>query len=900
MDRRARTVFTKMSVLFACLFSCCLLTPTHAQNSPTDTNLFEQKIRPLLLKRCLSCHSVQAKPLQGGLLLDSREGWQQSGTGGKVIVPNDPASSRLIKAVRHLAGAPAMPPGESLSEREIKDLEEWIRQGAPDPRQSKGSAAKPRSFAERLNHWAFQPINEVPVPAQSSSTSKNEIDAFIRAKLKEKGLKPSPPADKRTLLRRVMFDLIGLPPTPAQMEAFLKDTSPYAYENLVDKLLSSPRYGERWGRHWLDVVHYGDTHGYDKDKRRNNAWHYRDYVIAAFMTDKPYSQFLKEQIAGDILYPRDPQATVATGFIAAGPWDFVGHVELAENTVEKAKTRNLDRDDMVSNALSTFNSVTVHCARCHDHKFDPITQKEYYRLQAVFAGVDRGDREFEAGEEPVESSPSPTNGYHSAISPTPDVEKWVQLDFGKVVQMDNLHLVPAEPTDFKETPGFGFPVRFKIQVSNDPDFRQAVTVDDHTQADFPNPGDNPYFKTLQQVRARYLRITATKLWLRTNDYVFALAEVQVSSRRRNIAIHTKVTALDSIEQGRWSTNFLTDGFDSRNALMQHTYAVVSHAPRPIHLLARGEVEKPLEEVQAGTLSCIRALSPDFVLPANAPEGERRAALANWLASPQNPLTWRSIVNRVWQYHFGKGIVETPNDFGWNGARPSHPELLDRLARGFRDGRQSIRALHKLIVTSETYKQSSQDNSANAKIDADNRYLWRMNRRRLDAEEIRDTVLAVSGTLNVKMGGAGFDLFRFKDDHSPIYDHSAIDKINDPNTWRRTVYRFVVRSVPNPFLDSLDSADPNTSVPVRNTTLTALQSLALLNNPFMVKQAELWANRLQKETPSLSVQVQRAFYSAFSRLPTPQEQKLAGEYATKHGLPNLCRLLWNTNEFVFVD
>ncbi len=879
------------------------ISPAQAQTSTENQNFFEQKIRPLLVRRCLSCHSEQSKPLQGGLLLDSREGWRKGGAGGAVILPGDPANSRLLKAVRHEAGAPAMPPGETLPANEISELAEWIRRGAPDPRESKASAPKSRSLSERLKHWAFQPLANVAIPkVNNSAWSRNPIDNFILAKLEAKGVKPSPAADKRTLLRRLSFNLTGLPPTPAEMEAFLSDKSPNAYEKAADRLLASPQYGERWGRRWLDVVHYGDTHGYDKDKRRDNAWHYRDYVIAAFNSDKPYTRFLREQIAGDVLYPKEPQAIVATGFISAGPWDFVGNLELAENTVEKAKTRNLDRDDMVANALATFNSVTIHCARCHDHKFDPISQKDYYRLQAVFAGVDRGDRAFEEGDDPAASAPSATNGYHSAISPTPDAEKWVQIDLGSELPLDSLRLLPARPVDFKDTPGFGFPVRFKVQASNDAAFQNAVTIDDHTRADFPNPADKPYTLNLSGVRARYIRVTATKLWLRANDYVFALAEAQVFSNKKSVALHAKATALDSIEQGRWSAAFLTDGNDSQHAFMRQTYAVVSHAPRPIHVLARGEVEKPLEEAQAGGLTCIsRLITTDyFALSAQAAEGERRAALANWLSSPQNPLTWRSIVNRVWEYHFGKGIVDTPNDFGRNGARPTHPELLEWLARSFRDGKQSLKALHKMMVMSATYRQSSQESSAYAKLDSDNRTLWRSNRRRLDAEEIRDAVLSVSGTLNLTMGGAGFDLFRFKDDHSPIYDHTAIDRINDPKTFRRTVYRFTVRSVPNPFLDSLDSADPNTSVPVRNTTLTALQSLALLNNPFMVKQSEYWANRLEREYRSPSEQIQRAYLLAFSRPPSPDETRLAVAYLQRNGLTNLCRLLLNANEFVFVD
>ena len=595
------------------------------------------------------------------------------------------------------------------------------------------SLVSPLRAQERLEDWwSFRPLTRLSIPpVKEKSWLQTPIDAFVLAKLEEKGLRPSPPADQATLIRRVTYDLHGLPPTPEEIDAFANDPDPNAYEKLIDRLLASPRYGERWGRHWLDVVHYGDTHGYDKDKRRDHAWPYRDCVIRTFNADKPYGRFVKEQIAGDVLSPGDPDGVIATGFIAAGPWDFVGHVELREDTIEKMKTRVLDRDDMVANTMSTFMSLTAHCARCHDHKFDPISQKDYYGLQAVFAGVDRGDR-------PAGNPPAPV------------------------------------------------------------------------------------------------------------------------------------------------------------------YAVVSHSPRPVHLLRRGNVESPRELAPPGALAAIPATGHEFKLTHPENEGSRRLALAEWIADPRNPLTWRSIVNRVWSYHFDRGLVDTPNDFGHRGGLPSHPELLDWLAAEFRDGGQSLKHLHRLILLSGTYRQSSVNNPAAAKIDSENRLLWRMNRQRLDAESVRDAVLAVSGTLRLQMGGPGFDLFRFKDDHSPVYDHSAIDKINDPATFRRTIYRFVVRSVPNPFLECLDCADPNINTPVRNTTLTALQALALLNDPFMLKQAECFAERLQKISPDPERQIETAYRLALGRPPRTDEKNALMEYIQKHGLANACRLLFNTNEFVFID
>ncbi len=601
-----------------------------------------------------------------------------------------------------------------------------------------GHTAASKQQGAEDDWWSLQPLARPAVPAvKDKKWVRSTIDAFILAKLEAKGLQPAAAADRRTLIRRVTYDLHGLPPTPAEVDAFVGDTAADAYEKALDRLLASPRYGERWGRFWLDVVHYGDTHGYDKDKRRDHAWPYRDYVIRAFNDDKPYMRFIKEQLAGDVLYPDDPDGTIATGFIAAGPWDFVGQVELREGTVDKEKTRLLDRDDMVSNTFSTFTSLTVHCARCHDHKFDPIPQKDYYRLQAVFAGIDRGDRPYYAKDDLARKLPA-----------------------GQV------------------------------------------------------------------------------------------------------------------------------------------YAVVPIAPRPIYVLKRGEVEKPGAKVNAGSLSCVTSLDPHF--KESDKEGPRRAALAEWIASPDNPLTWRSIVNRVWQTHFGRGLVDTPNDFGRNGSLPTHAELLDWLAVEFRDNGGSFKKLHRTILLSATYQQASANNAAHAKIDGDNRYLWRQNRVRLDAESVRDSLLALGGKLDVKMGGPGFELFRFKDDHSPVYDHTALEKIQDPATYRRTVYRFTVRSVPNPFLDCLDCADPNINTPVRNTTLTALQALALLNDPFLFKQAEYFAERVQKAGDDPAKQIDAAYRLAFGRLPAPTERDALVGYVKKHGLVAACRVLLNANEFVFID
>ncbi len=895
--------------------------------------LFRDQVAPIFEKRCVHCHG--ATSAKGGLSLTTAAALRRGGKNGPVVEPGKPEESPLLDMVS--GDPPEMPQKDKpLSKDQVEGLRRWIEQGARWP---EDLALRDRRFDGEA-WWAFRPLTRPTLPAvRDRRWVRTPIDGFILGQLEDRRLRPGPEADRRPLIRRVTFDLHGLPPTPDEIDRFLGDGAPDAYEKVVDRLLASPRYGERWGRHWLDVVHYGDTHGYDKDKRRDHAWPYRDYVIRSLNEDVPYSRFIHEQVAGDVLEPNDPRGVIATGFIAAGPWDFVGHVELGETTVEKLKTRLIDRDDMVSNTMSTFVSLTVHCARCHDHKFDPIPQRDYYRLQAVFAGIDRGDRPYDTREtdrlrgeleqerraaanrlgtaerriaalaspelarldatlkalraelgdapRPEGKSPSPSNGYHSAIHATPEATAWVQADLGRSVPIEEIRLVPARPVDFADTRGFGFPVRFRVEVSEDPTFAKGrtIAVADEERPDVPNVEDEPYVARADGRPARFVRVTAGRLWKRTNDYIFALSELEVISGGENVARGAAVSALDSIEGGLWGRAHLVDGFDSRrrrpgpadlSAARRHellariqqlvrnrrrlagtlidpslraelesarkemaerdarikdlppgemVYGVRPHAPRPISVLRRGDVEQPGEAVRPGSLSCVPGLDPLFTLPHSQDEGARRAALADWIASPANRLTWRSIANRLWHYHFGRGLVDTPNDFGRNGSRPTHPDLLDWLAVELRDGGgQSLKSIHRLIVTSAVYRQSSRDDPAAAKVDGDNRWLWRMNRQRLDAEELRDSVLAVSGTLDSRMGGPGFELFRFKDDHSPIYDHTAPEAIDNPRVRRRTIYRFIVRSVPNPFLDCMDGADPNVNTPVRSTTITALQAL----------------------------------------------------------------------------
>ncbi|HEX7380382.1 MAG TPA: DUF1553 domain-containing protein [Pirellulales bacterium] len=991
-----------------------------------DEAVFQNQVALILQTQCLRCHNGQEP--KGGLDLSARQSLTRGGESGPAIVPGNAAESLLVEYVS--GDQPEMPKGSPpLSDEQVVALRRWIDEGAKWPT---GLRLEPKEAAGS-RWWSLEPLAHPAVPAVASPWVRTPIDAFILRKLAEQNMRPAAETDRRTLLRRLKFDLHGLPPTPQELDGFLADASTDAYERLADRLLASPHYGERWGRHWLDVAHFGESHGYDKDKPRPNAWPYRDWVISALNADMPYSRFVAEQLAGDVLSPGDPQSIVATGFIVAGPWDFVGHVELREGTVDKDIARSNDRDDMVATTASTFLSLTVHCARCHDHKFDPITQQDYYRLQAVFAGVDRADRPYDADPHvasrrgqllaerqeaearqqeltaavaqitspelaaldeqiaaarkklaalPIEPGQgTPTLGYHSQIMAAPDTTKWVQVDLGRSLPLEEIVLAPAHVVyGGHPGPGFGFPPRFKVELSDDAAFQTSHLLADETAADFPHPGDTPYRVVVSGKSGRYVRVTATRLWQRTGDWIFALSELFVFSGGKNVAAGGVVTALDSIEAPPgWAKKNLVDGCDSRERLTgasggftprqqlnfdlgrlaaerrQRALAAVdaglrqeielasqrlidvrsqlaalppqtlvfaaahdfapqgsfspAREPRPVHLLARGDVRSPRQLMRPGAVACVPGPSADLEVANLADEGQRRMALARWLIDPANVLVRRSIVNRVWQYHFGQGIVDTPNDFGRLGSRPSHSELLDWLAGWFMEHGESLKELHRLIVTSAVYRQSSADKPEYAKMDSGNRWLWRMNRQRLDAESIHDAMLVATGRLDERMGGPSVQQFFFKNDHSPVYDYERYN-VDEPGSRRRSVYRFLVRSVPDPFMECLDCADPSILTPKRNTTLTALQSLAMLNNPLAVRQSEHLAERAAPAAGDLAAgdlaagdlagQIDAVYRFALCRAPTAAERERLTAYAEKFGLANACRVILNSNEFVFVD
>jgi hypothetical protein len=962
-------------------------------------DVFLDRVVPIFQARCLECHRKGVT--KGDFSLQNASSFFQDG----YVERGDSGGSHLVELIlskdNHRAEMPKN--GSPLTDDQVEAIRFWIDSGAFWP---KGyELAYDAQVARPLDYdwWSFQEVVKPAVPTLVDSPNRHwirtPVDAFVLELLERKNLVPSKEAGRRTLIRRLSYDLTGLPPTIEQIEAFEEDLSEDAYNRLVERLLASPRYGERWARHWLDVVKYADTCGYDKDKLRPNAWPYRDYVIRSFNDDKPYRRFVQEQIAGDVLFPETEDGILGLGFIAAGPWDFIGHVEVPESKLDGRVARNLDRDDMVSNTFNSFCSLTVQCARCHDHKFDPITQDHYYRLQAIFAAVDRADRvyavdpkielqrkalkdqiakaekslaqlkvqlERSGGKALVKLQERlaavkggikrPEFGYHSKVELRQDTAKWVGIDFDQAQLIKQIVLHGAHDEFNNIGAGFGFPLRFRVEVN-------GRTVFDREGADFANP---QLTQVVIPVSAplKSVRLVATKLAKRSSDYHLALAEIELlNPQGENVAATGKVTALDSIEAPvRWSKSNLVDGIwyepkgetqkelqaeldalassligkvgverklsleneisESRKTLSQlplgkKVYAAATEfksqgnfkatlgQPRPVYFLPRGEVSNPGLMLEPRIIPLAAGRMSGVKIKPGESEAVARSKLALWLTDKSNPLLWRSVVNRIWHYHFGRGIVDTPNDFGRMGGERSHPELLDWLAATFRDGGDSVSAesfkdLHRLLVTSSVYRQSSSYSGEGMKADSENRFLWRMNRRRLSAEEIRDSILHSSGLLNLEMGGAGYFLFQLeKTEHSPHYEYHKFDH-TDPKSYRRSIYRFIVRSQPDPFMTTLDCADSSQSTPARNETQTPLQSLTMLNSDFSLMMSERFAERIELESNDRSVGIRKVVQQSLGRNPTELELSMMDDFVEQHGLVNLIRIVFNLSEFVFID
>jgi hypothetical protein len=962
---------------------------------------FDKTVAPLLAGRCLDCHSG-TEP-KGGLDLSQSKSAMTGGDNGEVIVPGKLDESRLWELVEK----GRMPPKKPLPAAEKEVLKAWITRGAKwgtDPIDPFRVTTDKRAG---YDWWALQPLTRLGHPAaKDAKWGRNTIDAFILHRLEEKGLKPSPEADRRTLIRRLSFDLLGLPPNPIEVDAFVKDESPDAYAKLVDRFLASPQYGVRWARHWLDIVRFGESNGFEFDEFRSNAWPYRDWVVDALNRDMSFDEFVRLQLAGDVLRPNDADALRATGFLVAGAYDTAGQTQQSE--AMRKVVRQDELEDIVGTVGQTFLGLTVNCARCHDHKFDPVKQVEYYRLTAALGGVRHGERELPkpekqiaetilkianlseqigALEAPVRKAiladrkqtptlpPQPLARWdfqdnlkdgvgrlhgtahanakldgglrldgQSHVSTVPldrdlkakTLEAWVTLDNldqrgGGVISVqtkDGGHfdaLVFGERDEkqwmagsenFVRTQSFkGPPEKALGHVHMALVYAKDGTITAYRNGHVygqPYKSDGPVTFKADECEVvfglRHSPAGGNKMLsgvihrARLYDRALNAAEVAASAGASSDFVDPEaITARLSADQKAQRERLRSALGEQQARLTSRVYAVVPRQPEVGRLLIRGNPGQPGEKVGAGGVGALAGVSPDFGLPAEAPEAERRKKLAEWITHPKNPLFARVMVNRLWHYHFGVGLVDTPNDFGFNGGRPSHPELLDWLASELIAQKSSLKLMHRLIVLSATYRQSSRSNEKAIHVDANNRLLWRKSPTRLEAEAVRDATLSAAGRLDLHLGGPGFQEYQaVKAEGTNTYLYKPMDLANDAFN-RRTLYRTWSRGGRSRLLDVLDCPDPSTTSPARVVTTTPLQALAMLNHAFVLRMADIFSERVVKDVgPDLDNQIAWAYRIAYARRPTEEELTTARRVVEKHGLAILARAIFNSNEFLYVD
>ncbi|QDU75601.1 Planctomycete cytochrome C [Bremerella volcania] len=1080
---------------------------------------FESDVLPILEAKCHDCHSEFAQ--EGNLRLDRKAALLRGGDSGEpgVIVGNS-EKSHVIRLVAGLENDLRMPPGEedSLSTEEIGVLRAWIDQGTKWP----GPNGEVERERQTSDHWAFLPVMPVVIPDNDSDWGNNPIDHFVLKRLREEGLSFSDAADRRTLIRRLSLDVLGLPPSPEEIDAFVQDESPDASNKVIDRLLDSPRFGERWASHWLDLVRFAETHGFETNRERPNAWRYRDYVIRAFNEDMPYDQFIREQIAGDSF-----DSPIGLGFLVAGPFDQVKSPDVNLTMMQ----RQNELDDIINTTGTTFLGLTIGCARCHNHKFDPILQTDYYSMQAVFAGVQHGDMtlpsssEAQAQANALKREINQLENQLAAYAPKATGSRFMMIDDDPETSGDQVqHLKPiagkginfpgsapgqagdagdkkrsanvsgGKYTWWKHKPnepviawrpgskgnyrvwlswGCGYDThcqdaRYVVDRDGNPSTRDdweviaivnqqqfasgevqlksepmwsgffhasiteldaddqillvggstgtALTADvlllEEVNPETRSVPDKPIFReavtatgnveNIETRSARFIRFTIEQT---NSGSQPCLDELAVYSQGRNVAlasegakpsasgslagypIHklshindgkygnshswisdtsgkgwvqielTKSFAIDRIEwardrEGKYADRLPTEyrielsedgknwqevasSFDrlpSNSAAMNPetryqfkglptadvemakslldrlqkarielaavtkptlAYAGKYQQPGPTHRLYRGEPLQKREEV----LPNVPEIFADLKLPSDSPEAERRRKLAEWIASPDNPLTARVIVNRIWQFHFGTGLVDTPSDFGGAGVPPSHPELLDWLAMELVRNDWSLKHIHRLILQSASYQQSSRPNPSGLTKDSGTRLLWRYPPHRLEAEPIRDSMLSVSGVLDLSQGGPGFSAFEVEAENVRHYHPKKSFGTED---WRRMVYMTKVRMEKDAVFGLFDCPDAATSVAKRSRSTTPLQALNLFNSKFVLRQAELLSERLQNEADSVAHQVVRAYRLCYGREPSEREADAAQAFINQQGLEAFCRALLNSNEFLFLQ
>lgn len=886
-----------------------------AQSSDTQAELF-------LSGYCVSCHGPASDESEFRLdmlpqlpLEESRAGWHQ---------------------IHRKLSEKEMPPddAEQPDDRSRTRLLDWIVETFGDP------------DAESEKHWAFQPVTRPPVPRRSGPEAPaNAIDAFILAALQQQGLKPSEATDRRTLLRRVTLDLIGLPPTLEELDTFINDSeaSDVAYARVVDRLLESPRYGERWAQHWLDVIRWAETVGFETNAERTDAWHYRDWVIKSLNKDKPYDEFVFEQLAGDTV-----GTDAALGFLVAGPANLPGQIGRDEQAMRQARQDELD--EVIRTVSQSLFGLTIGCARCHDHKFDPIKQRDYYSMQAIFAGLSYGNRRLRGPQNDRWTEQIPEARHQLALLKEELARSQNQFNLRapvtstqwetfKPIRVDAVRM-EIESTDR----GPASLYEFEVWTSSDSAATSTnvagmssggtVSASSFALANQTRHFDNLIDGSIDKRQAfPWVAAESGPAWLQVDlsepatidricwhagsstpaSYLIKAHEVK-SSDWITVA-HTR-DRLPRIEDMRTADQVSLEGMNAEQVgrLMRllarirtgenqlrrlvngpQVYAAsFSAEPAATWLLHRGDPMQATEQVPPAVPGLLREYGGEAHIKS---EIDRRLLLAHHITHPDHPLTSRVIVNRIWQYHFGTGLVDTPSDFGIMGAGPSHPELLDWLAVEFVERGWSLKQLHRMIVMSDTYQQTSRPRVEAIAIDADSRLLWRFPPRRLSAEAIHDSILAVSGRLNRQMYGRGFDFF---DRRGGLSNYNSKETF-DTNGWRRMVYAHKIRMERVDIFGAFDCPDAGQMTPTRNRSITSIQSLGLFNSPFTDRQADFFAERIAKETSgNRSQQVERAFELAYARRPTREELDIMVDLEVAHGMKQVCRVILNSSEFVFLN
>jgi hypothetical protein len=951
-----------------------------ASQSADDANrFFEAKVRPVIVEQCGKCHGPD-KP-KGGLRLDSRQAALDGGDSGPAIVPGNRDESLLLTAISYQDEALKMPPKGKLAPEQVADLTRWVLEGARWPGPSADAAVAPRKGPLQITdkdreHWAFQRVVRPPVPRpRDAAWVRNPIDAFILSRLEERGLHPNPPADRIALIRRVAFDLTGLPPTPEEVSGFFKDDSPDAYERMVDRYLNSPHYGERWGRHWLDLVRFAETNSYERDNPKPSAWRFRDYVVRSFNADKPYVRFVREQLAGDELPDASPETWVATGYYRLGIWD--------DEPTDQELARFDGLDDIVTTTGQVFLGMTIDCARCHDHKLDPIPQRDYYSFLAFFRNINPFRNGGSTDERPLFESPSAEADYKARLADltrrrdeTQDRIAAIEREFASRKTAREARSIPRDIEDLSyrfyrdtwdklpdfdglkyeetgELPGglldlgprsrddsFGFVFEGALVVPADGTYTFSLDSDDGSRLLLGGEERLAYdgVHTRGNERAASVELKAGRVPLRVEYFQwrsefgldlswagpgFARRLLSVGEEKREGRVAVAMSMATEGAQVLGTERFAEyERLKKRRETLRRetvsveTALVVTEAgPKAADtfILARGNPHVRGDKVEPAFLEVLGSAGPVASTPSpDARTTGRRTVLADWIASPENPLTARVMVNRVWQHHLGRGIVRSPSNFGLQGDRPTHPELLDWLAAELVESGWRLKHLHRLILTSNAYRMSSAPNDEAARADPTNDLFWRFDMRRLSAEELRDAVLAVSGDLSTRMHGPGV----YPEIPTEVLAGQSVPgkgwgKSSPEEQARRSVYVHVKRSLLLPILAGFDAAETDRSTPMRFSTTQPTQALTLLNSAFLNRQAARFADRLRRDGgDDPRSQVARAWDLATGRSPTEVEVDRAlafmadmrsrGGLSAEASLRVFSLLVLNLNEFVYLD